>query len=366
MATTKRDYYEVLGVPRDATEEEIRKAFRRLALEWHPDRNKDPQAPERFKEINEAYQVLTDPQQRALYDRYGHMGLEGTAARGFEGVDITGGLGDIFEAFFGGLGVRERAGPARGADLSTHLTLSFQEAVFGAEKEVTVVRQEVCPACNGSRCAPGTTPARCGNCRGTGQVRRTYASVFGQFVQVATCGTCKGEGKVIPTPCPPCRGQGLLRQKRTLRVRVPPGVENGMQVRLTGEGEAGWNGGQAGDLYITLEVEPHPLFSREGDDLVLDVPISIAQAVLGDTIEIPLLEGGTAKVTIPPGVQHGATLRIKGRGVPDARNGRRGDLVVRVQVRVPEKVGPKARRLFEELAKVLEEEQKRAKPWWER
>ncbi|GBD11058.1 Chaperone protein DnaJ [bacterium HR23] len=368
MATTKRDYYEVLGVPRDATEEEIRKAFRRLALEWHPDRNKDPQAAERFKEINEAYQVLSDPQQRALYDRYGHMGLQGSPARGFEGVDITGGLGDLFEAFFGGVGVRERTGPARGADLSAHLTLSFREAVFGAEKEVAVARQEVCPECQGSRCAPGTNPVRCANCRGSGQVRRSYASIFGQFVQVATCSACGGEGKVIPAPCPHCKGVGQVRQRRTLRVRIPPGVENGTQVRVAGEGDAGWNGGRAGDLYITLQVEPDPLFQREGNDLVVEVPLTIPQAVLGDAIEVPLLEGGAEKVTVPPGTQHGTVLRIRGKGVPDARNGRRGELLVRLQVRIPEKIGPKAKRLFQELAKALEEEgeAKRDKRWWER
>ncbi|MCS7207325.1 MAG: molecular chaperone DnaJ [Dehalococcoidia bacterium] len=355
MATTKRDYYEVLGVPRDATEEDIRKAFRRLALEWHPDRNKDPQAAERFKEINEAYQVLSDPQQRALYDRYGHMGLEGTMARGFEGVDITGGLGDIFEAFFGGLGVRERAGPARGADLSAHLTLSFAEAAFGAEKEVSVTRLEVCSACQGSRCAPGTRPAPCANCRGTGQVRRSYASIFGQFVQVVTCGTCGGEGKVIPSPCGECRGQGVVRQKRTLRVRIPAGVENGMQVRLAGEGNAGRNGGRAGDLYITVEVEPHPLFRREGNDLAVEVGITIPQAVLGGVVEVPLLDGGKEKVTIPPGTAHGTTLRIKGKGVPDVHGGRRGDLVVHIQVQIPKKVSPRAKRLLEDLDKALRE-----------
>jgi molecular chaperone DnaJ len=367
MATTKRDYYEVLGVPRNATEEEIRKAFRRLALEWHPDRNKDPGAAERFKEINEAYQVLSDPQQRALYDRYGHQGLEGTPARGFEGVDITGGLGDLLEAFFGGLGVQERRGPVRGADLSAHLTLTFAEAVFGAQKEVTVSRLEVCPTCQGSRCAPGTQPTRCANCRGTGQVRRSYTSVFGHFMQVTACTVCRGEGTAIPSPCTHCKGQGLVRQKRVLQVRIPPGVEDGVQVRLAGEGDAGWNGGRAGNLYITLTVEPHPLFRRQGNDLVVEVPLNLAQAVLGGEVEVPLLEGGTTTVTIPEGTQPDTVLRIPGKGVP--HDGRRGDLLVHLRVQIPRKVGPKARRLLQDLAALLEEEEEgkdTPRPWWRR
>ncbi|MBI4233546.1 MAG: molecular chaperone DnaJ [Chloroflexi bacterium] len=353
-----RDYYDILEVPREATEEEVRKAFRRLALEWHPDRNRDPQAVERFKAVNEAYQVLSDPQKRAIYDRYGAagVGVQTGTGRGFEGFDVNGGLGDIFDAFFGGFGTRAETSARRGADLHYAMTISFEEAAFGAEKEMEVTRAELCERCKGARAEPGTSPVGCGNCRGTGQVRRSHSSLFGQFVQVVTCGTCRGEGRVITAPCSACRGNGREQKTRRLRIPIPAGVEDGAQFRLTGEGEMGWLGGPPGNLYITLTVQPHPVFKRQEHHLLLDLPINIAQAALGDEVEVPLLGGQTEALRIPPGVQSGAVLRMKGKGVADMNAGRRGDLLVTVRVVTPQRLDAHTRKLLEELAKALASE----------
>jgi molecular chaperone DnaJ len=353
------DLYDVLGVQRNATEEEIRRSFRKLAMEWHPDRNNGKEAEERFKAINEAYQVLIDPEKRRLYDRFGRVDVgvaEWPPGRGFEGTGFAGGVGDIFDAFFGGFGVERETGPRRGADLHFTLEISFQEAVFGTNKEVDVLRTELCSRCRGSRAAPGSKAVTCANCRGTGQVRRSQSGFFGQFVQVVTCSVCRGEGKAVETPCPQCNGVGRERHARHLRVAIPAGVEDGMQVRLTGEGEAGWNGGPAGSVYITLKAGEHPLYRRRGQDLVLEIPVNVAQAALGDTIEIPLLDGNTEQVKIPAGVQPGTILRVKGKGVPSVSNGRRGDLLGVVQVMTPRRLDPRSRKLFQELAKILDQE----------
>lgn len=353
-----RDYYEVLGVSPTASEEEIRRAFRRLAMEWHPDRNPDPRAAERFKEIHEAYQVLSDPVKRAEYDRA--RAVQAAAGRGFEGVDEVFGLGDLFEAFFGGLGAtvgapsRRPAAPRRGSDLHATVTLSFREAVFGAEVEVELERTEACPLCRGRGTEPGTSPVPCAACRGTGQVRRSLSSLFGQFVQVGTCSTCKGTGAVIRHPCRGCRGQGQRRVLRTVTVPVPPGVEDGETLRVPGEGNAGLFGGPPGDLLLTVRVAPDPRFSRRGRDLVCDLPVNPLRAILGGTVRVPTLEGDEVEVSLPPGTQHGDLLTVRGRGIPDPEGNGRGDLLVRVRLAVPRQVDPHVRRLLEEAADALE------------
>ncbi|MBI4312245.1 MAG: molecular chaperone DnaJ [Chloroflexi bacterium] len=349
----KRDYYEVLGIGRDASEEDVKKAFRRLALEYHPDRNKSAEAEERFKEVSEAYQVLSNPEKRSAYDRHGHAGVAGNGnAQGFDGFENFGGFGDIFDAFFGGFGRQSRPGPQRGRDIEVLLTLTFEEAALGAEKAVEVQRTEACARCNGARGEPGTSPVTCSACRGNGQVRRSQQSLFGQFVQVVTCPTCNGQGEVVSRPCAQCRGAGYERQTRKLKVQVPAGVDGSSQIRLSGDGHSGVLGGPAGDLYISLRVLEHSWFKRDGFDLLLELPISITQAALGDAITVPTLEGETS-LKIPAGTQSGAVLRVKGQGVPHLQRRGRGDLVVTCRVQTPTSLDPEARRLLEALAKHL-------------
>lgn len=360
--SNQADLYEVLGVSRRGTEEEIRRAYRRLAMEWHPDRNKSKDAEGRFKQINEAYQILIDPQKRDLYDRYGQVDFQSAAnnsGRGFDGVDISGGFGDIFDSFFGGFGARAENGPRRGADLHYKLDLSFQEAVFGITEEVQVERTEACSICNGTRCSPGTSSIKCNNCNGSGQVRRAQSGFFGQFVQIVTCSACRGEGQVVEKPCADCKGSGREKKKRTLKVEIPAGVDDGMQVRLSGEGNKGAKGGTPGDVYITLEVHSHPLFQRKGQDLILDMPVNFGQAALGDKIDLPQLDGTSEEVKIPAGIQSGTVLRIKGKGVPKSlyiNNGKNGDLLVKIQVITPQHPNIKTRKILEDLSRILEEE----------
>ncbi|MBI4199051.1 MAG: molecular chaperone DnaJ [Chloroflexi bacterium] len=365
----KRDYYEVLGVPRDATEESVRKAFRRLALEYHPDRNTDAGAEDRFKEINEAYQVLSNPDRRAAYDRHGHAGVAVANGgwQGFEGIDTLGGLGDIFDAFFGGMGAGTQARPRRGRDLQLGLTISFEEAALGTQRRVEVTRTEPCGRCRGSRSEPGTSPERCRTCQGNGQVRRSQRSLFGQFVQVVSCPACRGEGQTVTHPCAQCRGRGLEPRTRQLEVNIPAGVEDGTRIRLTGEGEAGVPGARPGDLYIDLRVQEHAFFRRQDNDLLYELAVNFAQAALGDTVKVPTLQGEEA-LRIPAGIQSGTVLRIRGKGVPHLDGGRRGDLLVTVTVVTPKDLDPEARRLLEALAKKLGApdgaEERRRPPGW--
>ncbi len=353
MATHKRDYYEVLGIGREASEEELKKAFRRLALEYHPDRNKEKGASERFKEVSEAYQVLTDPTKRSQYDRYGHVDL-GRNGGGFNGFEGFGGFGDIFDAFFGGFCSRTRTAAVRGADLQMQVTVSFEEAVFGAEKEMQLERTEICAQCVGSRSEPGAEPSMCSNCKGSGEVRRSHQSVFGQFVQVGTCGTCRGEGRIITKPCTRCRGMGRERRSRRLAITIPAGIESGAQLRLSGEGEPGANMGGPGDLYVSVLVKAHPILQRQGNDIVLRQPVNIAQAALGHQVMVPTIDGET-ELTISPGTQSGDVLRLKGKGVPHLRNPRRrGDQLVYVAVQVPRTLTEEQRRLMEELAATMD------------
>ena len=350
MTTKKRDYYEVLGVPRGSSEEEIKRAFRKLALEFHPDRNKREGAAEKFKEINEAYQVLTEPKKRADYDRFGHAGLGQNGGRGFDGFENFGGFGDIFDAFFGGQSGRANTSAKRGADLQYSASATFEEAVFGVEKDIDVRRTEVCRHCKGSKSAQGASPSLCPSCSGTGQIRRGYQSLFGQFTQVTTCGACRGDGKVITKPCSDCRGTGREVRNRKLVVSIPAGIETGTQIRLTGEGEPGSNGGSPGDLYVSVRVKSHPLFWREGYDIAHKETLNIAQAALGSTLVVPTLEG-EAEIVIPQGTQTGDVIRLKGEGVPHlgSRN-RRGDQLITIVVETPKSLTDEQRQLLQELA----------------
>lgn len=355
MCVNGRDFYEVLGVGRGANEDEIRRAYRKLAMQWHPDRNKSAEAEERFKEASEAYQTLSDLEKRRMYDRFGRVAVGDAGRRGFEGVDPAGGLGDIFDAFFGGFGAREDRGQRRGGDLHQAVTLTFEEAALGAERDLEFARIELCTRCKGARAEPGTGFARCQTCKGAGQVRRTQSNFFGQFVQVTACPTCRGNGETVQTPCVQCKGTGRERRQRELKVQIPPGVEDGTQVRLTGEGDAGWNGGPPGHAYLTLTVKPHSLFKRDGNHLVYELSLSFPQAALGDEVTVPLLDGGSEKVKVPAGVQPGTVIRVRGGGIREVNGKQRGDLLIAVKVVTPQKLDAKAKKLLQELRKTLQE-----------
>jgi molecular chaperone DnaJ len=353
---TERDYYEILGVPRDASTEDLKSAFRRLARQHHPDVSKSPDAEERFKEINEAYGVLSDADKRAAYDRFGHAGVRGPSG----GVDFTVDFSDFTDIFsdlfgFGGFGrstTRSRNAPRRGADLQYPLDLDFEQAVFGVEKEIEITRDEVCSTCNGSGAKPGTTPERCSNCNGKGEVRQVRQTILGSMVQVATCPTCRGQGETIKTPCPACQGRGLERRSRKKIVNIPAGVDSGTQMRLAGEGQPGANGGPNGNLYITIRVKPHKFFRRREFDILLDLNINVAQAALGADVEVPTVDG-PEKLRIPVGTQPGKVLYLRGKGVPKLRSNGRGDQLVIINVEVPSRLNSEQRELFEQLAKSL-------------
>jgi len=354
MTTKKRDYYEVLGITRDASDEDIKKAFRKLALEYHPDRNKSDGAAEQFKEVNEAYQVLTDPKKRVEYDRFGHAGLDGNVGSGFEGFENFGGFGDIFDAFFGGTTTRTRSSSRQGSDLQYSLTIGFEDSVFGAEKEIEVKRTEMCSRCRGSRGEPGSPPRLCRECGGTGQIRRGQQSIFGQFVQVVTCDTCRGEGQTIATPCSGCKGAGKEMLKRKLAFRIPAGIEAGTQIRLSGEGDPGANGGLPGDLYVSVEVNRHPIFEREGYDIIYRHDVDIAKAALGDVITVPTLDG-EAELSIPPGTQTGDVIALRDEGVPHLNSNKRGDEQVVFTVVTPKALTHHQRQLLEALSRSFRE-----------
>jgi molecular chaperone DnaJ len=359
MTTQKRDYYEVLGVSKGASDEEIKKAFRKLALEFHPDRNKAEGAVEKFKEVNEAYQVLTDSEKRANYDRFGHAGVGQNGAQGFDGFDNFGGFGDIFEAFFGGgTGTRSRSRASnarRGSDLQASLNLEFEEAVFGSERELEIRRTEVCSKCRGDRSEPGSQAVACPNCGGSGEIRRGSQSIFGQFVQVSACNKCQGEGKVISDPCKQCKGRGTENRRRKLAVSVPAGIESGTQIRLNGEGEPGSGGGPSGNFYVSVRVKPHKLFRRDGYDIVHPQVINVADAALGTTLKVPTLDG-EADVEVPAGTQTGDVIRLKGDGVPHlGRENQRGDHLITMVVQTPRRLDENQRRLLQELSESLGE-----------
>lgn len=348
------DYYETLGVDRGANDEEIRRAFRRKAMEYHPDRNKTPGAEDKFKEINEAYQVLSDQDKRTRYDQFGHAGVNGGGERGFDGFDPFGGFGDIFDTFFGG-GARTANQPRSGEDISQRVNLTFEEAVFGCDKDVEINRVEPCHRCSGAGNEPGTAIYTCSTCNGSGQVRRAQRSVFGQFAVTTPCSSCNGSGRSFETPCSNCRARGFERRRRVRTVTIPAGVDNGMQVRITGEGDAGSNGGPPGNLYVQVRVQDHAVFVRDESDLVYQMSLNMAEAALGMTKPIPTLEGDDVDLDIPAGTQAGSQFRVRGRGVPRIRRdgrhtGRRGDIRVVVDVEIPSKLNKFQRKLVEDLA----------------
>jgi molecular chaperone DnaJ len=344
----KRDYYEVLGIDKNATDEDIKKAFRKLAFKYHPDHNHEDKTGDAFKEINEAYEVLSDREKRAIYDRYGHSGMENGLGRGFEGMDF-GGFGDIFDAFFGGATTTNRQTPRQGGDLQAEMELNFEEAVFGTEKKLDISRVENCSLCQGIGAKPGTQPVRCPACNGTGQVRRVQQSIFGRFTNIATCSRCHGEGSIVEETCPQCKGAGKERVKRSINVRVPAGVADGTQLILRGEGDSGSRGGSSGNLYVNLSVKPHEFFIRKGDDVVYELPVNFVQAALGDEAEVPTLVGKT-KIKIPAGSQTGKSFRLKGQGIARVNRNGRGDEIILLVVVTPDSLNDKQRQLLKELA----------------
>ena len=363
---SKRDYYEVLGVSKTATQDELKKAYRKLARKYHPDLNKDnEEAAEKFKECNEAYSVLSDDQKRAQYDQFGHAAFENGGMGGGGGFGGAGGFGgfggsgmeDIFDMFFGGQGgrggSRAKSGPQRGADLRFDLEITFEEAAFGLEKEINLYRDETCDHCHGEGAEPGSKVESCPECNGTGYVRFTQNTMFGQMVNERPCSRCKGEGKIISEPCKECRGKGTVKRNKKLKVKIPAGVDNGSRLRVSGEGEAGAKGGPSGDLYVYLYVKPHKFFERDGTTVLCEVPINIVQATLGADIKVPTLDGQVT-MKVPEGTQPGKVLRLKGKGIHSLRGGGRGDQLVRIKVVVPTKLSDKqkdALRKFADISK---------------
>ena len=349
----KRDYYEILGVPRDADSRELKESYRRLAKKLHPDVSQDDGAEARFKEINEAYGVLSDSEKRASYDRYGHEGL-----RGMGGMDFSGGFpfDDIFDQFFGGFSGTRRGGsrgPRRGPDLRYDLTITFEDAVHGATREIEITRPETCSRCDGSRAEPGTAPSRCGQCNGSGEVRQVRQTFLGSMVNVTACPNCQGSGEAVSSPCKQCRGNGQENASRKLSVNIPAGVDDETQIRLSGEGAPGEQGGPNGNLYVVLGVKPHAFFRRRQNDIVLEIEINISQAALGADVMVPTIDG-EEKLRIAPGTQPGEMFTLRGRGVPRVRGGGRGDQIVIAGVAVPTEMTTEQRRLLTELDDTFE------------
>ena len=360
MADQKRDYYEVLGVAKGASEDEIKKAYKKLARKYHPDLNPDnKEAEEKFKEANEAYEVLSDPNKKARYDQFGFAGVDpsygGGAGGGFDGSFDFGDLGDIFGSFFGGgFGGRRTNpnAPQRGESIRLSLAISFEEAAFGCEKEVSVDRTESCGTCHGSGCAAGAEPETCSVCHGTGQVQSRRQTPMGVFSTTTPCSACGGKGKIIRQPCPDCKGTGALRRRKTIKASIPAGIDNGQTISIRGQGNAGRNGGPTGDLLITITVRPHELFRREGTSVLCEAPITFTQAVLGAELEIPTIDG-KVKYDLPEGTQSGTTFRLKGKGIP-AINGRgRGDQYVTVYIETPRNLNHEQKEALKKFAETM-------------
>lgn len=358
---SKRDYYDVLGVSKTATADELKKAYRKLARQYHPDVNKDnPEAAEKFKECSEAYSVLSDETKRSQYDQFGHAAFEnggGPGAGGFSGFGGTGGMEDIFDMFFGGQGRggfgtrRSKSGPQRGADLRLDLEITFEEAAFGVEKEVRLNREDTCDHCQGSGAEPGSEIEICPDCHGTGEIQFTQNTMFGQMVNVRPCSRCHGQGRITKNPCKACGGDGRIKKEKKLKVKIPAGVDTESRLRVSGEGEAGLRGGGKGDLYVYLYVKPHKFFERDGTTVLCEIPINIVQATLGAEIKVPTLDGQVV-MKVPEGTQPGKVLRLKGKGIASLRNGVRGDQLVTIKVVVPSKLNDKQKDALKKFAEV--------------
>ena len=359
--STKRDYYDVLGVDKSADATAIKKAYRKLAMKYHPDKNPgDKEAEEKFKEINEAYEVLSDETKRRNYDQFGHEGVNGQGfggaggfgGQGFGGFDDIFGdiFGDMFGGGFSGGSRQRRRGPERGADIKQRVNISFEEAAFGKKVQVKINRSEECDACHGSGAKPGTSKKTCPTCHGSGQVQSVQRTPFGNIASTRTCSTCNGEGEVIDSPCSKCHGKGSIRKTKTIEVDIPAGIDNGQMIKLGGQGELGTRGGPRGDLYIEVNVQSHPLFTRDGYDVYLEMPITFAQATLGDKIQVPTLDG-KVEYEVPEGTQTGTVFRLKGKGIPKLKSNVRGDQYVKVTVEIPKKLNEKQKELVREFAK---------------
>jgi molecular chaperone DnaJ len=353
----KKDYYEVLGVPKEASEKEIKTAYRKLAMLHHPDRSDAPEAEEKFKELSEAYAVLSDPDKRQKYDQFGHAGINSQYSQEdlFRGVNFEdllrgfggGGGGDsIFDMFFGGGG---RRGPARGRDLRYDVNLTLEQAANGLETNIDVPRTESCPTCHGSGAKPGTKPVTCSNCRGSGQVTRAQNTPFGQMVTSTSCSKCGGRGQTIPSPCSECSGTGRVHKTRKINIKIPPGVEDGQHLKLRGQGDAAGPKGESGDLYVVINIQPHPRFQRMDSDLIMEMPISFTQATLGADVEVPTLNG-RAKIKVPAGTQTGTVFRLRGKGMPRLQGMGAGDLHVKVKIKTPASLTSRQKQLLEDLA----------------
>ncbi len=358
--STKRDYYEVLGVDRNVDDNALKKAYRKLAMKYHPDRNPDnKEAEEKFKEVNEAYEVLSDAEKRRRYDQFGHDGVNGQFGGGSQGFgggfggfeDI---FGDIFGDVFGGQRTRRR-GPERGQDIKQRVTISFEDAAFGKKIEIKLNRTEECSECHGSGAKAGTGKKTCPTCNGTGEVRTVQRTPFGNIQSSRTCSTCNGEGKIIETPCPKCHGKGHTRKVKTIEVDIPAGIDDGQMIKLSGQGEIGKKGGPRGDLYIVVSIKEHPLFTRDGFDVYFEMPITFVQATLGDEIEVPTIDG-KVKYTIPEGTQSGTTFRLRDKGIPRLRGNSRGDQYIKITVEIPKKLNEKQKDILREFAKECGEE----------
>jgi len=356
-----KDYYKILSVSRDASDDEIKKAYRRTAMQYHPDRNPgNKDAEEKFKNASEAYEVLRDPEKKRIYDEYGIEGLRGTGFTGFRGFeDIFSTFGNIFEDFFGfGTASKHRVRPRTGADLRYDLKISFHDAAFGKETEIEIPKAVLCDVCNGTGAKPGTYPTHCPNCKGTGQVTRSQ----GFFTISTTCGQCHGDGKFIPHPCKECRGYGRVRKNKKIQMKIPPGVDTGSKLRIRGEGEGGESGGPPGDLYVIIYLEAHDFFSRDADDIVCQIPISFPQAAMGAEIEIPTLDG-EKKVTIPKGTESGELLRIKGKGFPKLGGHGRGDQLVQVIVQTPKNLTKRQEEILREFEELAGKDERKEEGW---
>lgn len=374
MAEQKRDYYEVLGVDKNASDEELKKAYRKLAKKYHPDANPDnkKEAEAKFKEVNEAYENLSDPQKRRMYDQFGHNGPQGFgggpggggyysySTSGFDGFDM-GDLGDIFSSFFGGgfngrSSSRQNNGPTKGADLRYNMEITFEESFLGTEKEITINRDDTCDTCNGTGAKPGSKVETCSMCGGSGQIKQVQTTILGQMQTTRTCPTCHGEGKVIKEPCESCRGKGTIRKQARIKVKIPAGIDENQTVVLRGEGAPGTKGGPKGDLYITVHVKRHSIYTRQDYNVLCDVPITFTQSALGAELKIPLVDGTTTTFKIPEGTQTGTRFRVKGKGFKAVNRNYEGDLIFTVEIQTPKRLSKEQRDLLVQLAKTMNEQ----------